>query len=416
MDSTALTAGSDSRQFTHLRLPSERTPDVFDQEDFQATKFINQIYPDESSLGDLDKFMGVLRKQIHAVDKEIFQAVRAQGGAHTKARQDLGSAHAAINELFVKFRDIQRKAEESEALVQDICRDIKKLDTAKKHLTSAITALRRLAMLTAAVTGTLGGALGAVTSAQDEVARLPPEDSFPLRGECVLDDFKILMGTADVKLTTENLDRLANACLVVDALGPRIRDTLMDWLCDREMTIYQVIFSGGGGSADGAGAGGGGQGGGSKLDRFERRFLWFRSRLDEKKENWAIFPDSWRVPQTLALTFCKITKAHLKRILSDDEASMRDDIGPLIKTVVATNKFEKDMAALFGGGSNEAEEDEELESDNVSASEARRRLEKYRLKAKADAQKLSADKVRGSAVRPLRRPAVRFQAWWALNR
>ncbi|MEW5303960.1 MAG: hypothetical protein WDW36_006604 [Sanguina aurantia] len=152
MDSTALTAGSDSRQFTHLRLPSERTPDVFDQEDFQATKFINQIYPDESSLGDLDKFMGVLRKQIHAVDKEIFQAVRAQGGAHTKARQDLGSAHAAINELFVKFRDIQRKAEESEALVQDICRDIKKLDTAKKHLTSAITALRRLAMLTAAVT------------------------------------------------------------------------------------------------------------------------------------------------------------------------------------------------------------------------------------------------------------------------
>ncbi|MEW5303961.1 MAG: hypothetical protein WDW36_006605 [Sanguina aurantia] len=130
--------------------------------------------------------------------------------------------------------------------------------------------------------------------------------------ECVLDDFKTLMGTADAKLTTEHLDRLANACLVVDALGPRIRDTLMDWLCDREMTIYQVIFSGGG-SADGAGAGGG-QGGGSKLDRFERRFLWFRSRLEEKKENWAIFPDSWRVPQTLALTFCKITKAHLKRI------------------------------------------------------------------------------------------------------
>ena len=52
-----------------------------------------------------------------------------------------------------QVRDIQRKAEESEGMVQDICRDIKKLDFAKKHLTNTITALRRLAMLTAAVGG-----------------------------------------------------------------------------------------------------------------------------------------------------------------------------------------------------------------------------------------------------------------------
>lgn len=34
-----------------------------------------------------------------------------------------------------------------------MCRDIKKMDYAKKHLTNTITALRRLAMLTAAVAG-----------------------------------------------------------------------------------------------------------------------------------------------------------------------------------------------------------------------------------------------------------------------
>ena len=62
-------------------------------------------------------------------------------------------AHGQIQELFTKVRDIQRKSEESEAMVQEICRDIKKLDYAKKHLTNSITALRRLAMLTAAVTG-----------------------------------------------------------------------------------------------------------------------------------------------------------------------------------------------------------------------------------------------------------------------
>lgn len=47
----------------------------------------------------------------------------------------------------------------------------------------------------------------------------------------------------------------------------------------------------------------------AKLDRFERRFVWFKSRLEERREIWGLFPLAWRVPQTLTLTFCKITKA-----------------------------------------------------------------------------------------------------------
>lgn len=162
----------------------------------------------------------------------------------------------------------------------------------------------------------------------------------------------------------------------------------MDWVADREMAVYQTIFS----MSSEA----------SKLDRFERRFAWFRGRLDERREIWALFPPGWRVPQTLCLTFCKITKARrraqrapggrhaccpcpatpldvssrpapdalshtaltclsspprrhapqaaLKRILSDSEDVIASDVAPLLKTVVATNKFERDMAALFGGG------------------------------------------------------------------
>jgi hypothetical protein len=74
----------------------------------------------------------------------------------------------------------------------------------------------------------------------------------------------------------------------------QVRDQLMDWLCEREMTVYQTIFSMSGDAA--------------KLDRFERRFAWFKGRLEERKELWAVFPTHWRVPQTLCLTFCKITK------------------------------------------------------------------------------------------------------------
>jgi hypothetical protein len=41
--------------------------------------------------------------------------------------------------------------------------------------------------------------------------------------DAVLDDFKMLLGSSDVKLTQDNIERLANACLVVNALGPKVR-------------------------------------------------------------------------------------------------------------------------------------------------------------------------------------------------
>lgn len=50
-------------------------------------------------------------------------------------------------ELSYKIQEIKSKAEQSEAMVQEICRDIKKLDFAKKNITTTITALHRLTML-----------------------------------------------------------------------------------------------------------------------------------------------------------------------------------------------------------------------------------------------------------------------------
>lgn len=57
------------------------------------------------------------------------------------------SVLVVIQELMYKIREIKNKAEQSETMVQEICRDIKKLDFAKKHITTTITALHRLTML-----------------------------------------------------------------------------------------------------------------------------------------------------------------------------------------------------------------------------------------------------------------------------
>lgn len=38
-----------------------------------------------------------------------------------------------------------------------------------------------------------------------------------------MDDFKLLLGTSESRLSPENGERLSNACLVVNALGPKAR-------------------------------------------------------------------------------------------------------------------------------------------------------------------------------------------------
>jgi hypothetical protein len=116
----------------------------------------------------------------------------------------------------------------------------------------------------------------------------------------------------------------------------------------------------------------------------------------------------------------------VSRLLSDSEDVVAQDVGPLLKAVVATNKFEREMAALFGGRGAHADGDEEepggaqvccccagawrvkgvwwrcerragmlsaarrahvlQDADNLPASEARRRLEAFRKKQQAAKQ------------------------------
>ena len=77
--------------------------------------------------------------------------MRAQTSAGSSARKDLENGKQSVAELFVKVREIKGKAEQSEQMVHEICRDIKSLDYAKRHLTTTITALKRLQMLVTAV-------------------------------------------------------------------------------------------------------------------------------------------------------------------------------------------------------------------------------------------------------------------------
>jgi methyl-accepting chemotaxis protein len=101
----------------------------------------------EASLTGVEPLMQKIQGEIRRVDASILSAVRQQSNSGTKAKEDLADATRAVEELSHKIQEIKSKAEQSEAMVQEICRDIKKLDFAKKNITTTITALHRLTML-----------------------------------------------------------------------------------------------------------------------------------------------------------------------------------------------------------------------------------------------------------------------------
>eukprot|EP00850_Spirogloea_muscicola_P021727 SM000259S08749 [mRNA] locus=s259:135499:140355:- [translate_table: standard] len=240
------------------------------------------------------------------------------------------------------MEEIKGKAEQNELMVQEICRDIKKLDFAKKHITTTITALHRLAMLVSAVEQLQGMAAKRQykdAAGQLEVLLRPLLTSRaawqPLHALClvlfsglqavnqlcghfeayrdipkitelrnsfeavkqslryhVFSDFSSL-GSAVPVDSAQQMQQLAEACLVVDALGPAVRDELVQTVCAKELTAYQQIFEG----TEVA-----------KLEKTERRYAWIKRQLRANEDVWQIFPQAWRVQYLLCMQFSKVTR------------------------------------------------------------------------------------------------------------
>ncbi|KAK6156386.1 hypothetical protein DH2020_010634 [Rehmannia glutinosa] len=457
----------------------------------------------EASLSGVEPLMQKIHSEIRRVDAEILTAVRQQMLClhaallknnqiikieadilvyklliGSKAREELAAATHAVQELIYKMQEIKTKAEQSESMVQEICRDIKKLDFAKKHITVTITALHRLTMLVSAVEQLQVMASKRQykeAAAQLEVGRfwlrksriLPcifgiTDDRFKDKVQLwefravnqlcshfeayrdfqkitelrekfksikqilkshVFSDFSrstsgkrflnvtLAMGFSELLLTTflhslgtgketedsNLLQQLSEACLVVDALEPSVREDLVKNFCSRELTSYQQIFEGAGlsnfvvlysyclqssevdfddfeleiwlysVSAELA-----------KLDKTERRYAWIKRRLRTNEEIWKIFPTSWHVSYLLCIQFCKLTRTQLVDILNN--LKEKPDVGTLLLALQRTLEFEEELAEKFGGGSRSRESGSDVGEDTVennhSVSDIRKKYEK----------------------------------------
>lgn len=123
------------------------TSDPLDEIDFDPVAYINNAFPDEASLDNLDEVIKRMSIKVKRLDNEIVSSVRAQMDSSASGKLELESAQSSIKELAVKIQDIKEKAEASGKLVNEICKDIKSLDYAKTNLTVSINALMKLQTL-----------------------------------------------------------------------------------------------------------------------------------------------------------------------------------------------------------------------------------------------------------------------------
>jgi len=301
-----------------------------------------------------------LRNHQHELDKDIAVLVRQQSTSDADSVKRIQEAKADLAELFQKVEGVRERAIRTEETITEMTADIKRLDNTKRNLTLSMTALKRLQMLTTAYEQ-----LRALSSSRqyrecahllqaviqlmahfksyrsiDQIAALSRNVADLQREllEQVCEDFEITFAKGEVG---QRRGMLAEACLVMDALGENARSRIITWYCNTQLREYRQVFRG----SEEAGS----------LDNISKRYSWFRRMLKTYDEKHAtIFPISWRVNEMLANAFCESTREDFKGILSrsirrEDGQSLNIDV--LLNCLQETLDFEHNLERRFTNAS-----------------------------------------------------------------
>ncbi|KAI8920106.1 Vps53-like protein [Powellomyces hirtus] len=328
------------------------TKDPLDSSAFDPVEYINLMFPTEEELNAVDPVLLKLRRKINAMDKEMRELVRSQTDAGDRGHKEVEETQAAIKELFNSIKQIKEQAAASEQMVQEITRDIKSLDHAKKNLTSSVTVLRRLQML---------------VSAAEQLRVMAGKKQYMEVAQLVqvinqlLAHFKSYRGVSQIATLLDNVIQLqqdirkqlfrdfeggfvggslrsqigllSDACLVINVLEGDARKGLVDWYCDIHLKDYRNIFRM---NPEVAG-----------LGDVSRRYAWLKRLLKTYDEEHAvIFPPEWKVAEMLCDAFCQDTRRDLSDALVKADHSM--DVKLMLQALQITMDFEGKLDKRFG--------------------------------------------------------------------
>ena len=275
-----------------------------------------------STLSSVERASKALQRYQDELEAEISTAVVEQSTADAESLRRIQAAKKDLAELFRKVEEVRERAVKTQDTITEMTAEIKQLDHTKKNLTLSMTALKRLQMLTMAYEQLselsqsrqyreCAQLLQAVIQLMahfksyrsiDEIAILSRNVADLQREilEQVCEDFEVSFAKGEI---AQKRGMLAEACLVMDALGDGARSRLITWYCNTQLREYRQIFRGN----EEAGS----------LDNITRRYSWFKRLLRTYDEEHAsLFPTQWRVNEMLANTFCENTRDDFRGILS----------------------------------------------------------------------------------------------------
>ncbi|WFD36548.1 Vacuolar protein sorting-associated protein 53 [Malassezia cuniculi] len=273
----------------------------------------------------------------------------AMEAAHSR---DAHATLADVDTLLTRLATLQAHVRAAESYVSEITSEIRGLDTAKRNIASTIVALRRLQMLVSSVyqleqlcaDSQFKEAASALQAVEALLAFFEPHSAIQVVVQLrqhVLELRKRLATMATAAYDgvfsgsrwTAQGTQLAEAALVVDALGPETRTRLVDKYCTAQLREYRRVFR----AADEAG----------QLDNVPRRYAWFRRVLRQFTDEHAdAFLPDWRVDCQLLARFADITREDLKSVLIRTQPTLTVDA--LLAALHASVEFEQQVARQYG--------------------------------------------------------------------
>ncbi|KAF2202872.1 hypothetical protein GQ43DRAFT_439331 [Delitschia confertaspora ATCC 74209] len=331
-----------------------------DSAEYDPIEHLNAIFSHPSTLSSVTATAEALRNYQDDLDEDIAAFVATQTASDAHSVQRIQGAKAELADLFKKIEDVRARAIQTEQTITDMTADIKRLDNTKRNLTLSMTALKRLQMLTTAYeqlqslsktrqyrecAQLLQAVIQLVAHFKsyrsiDQIATLSRNVAELQREllEQICEDFEIIFAKGEV---SQRKAMLAEACLVMDALGDHARIRLVNWYCNTQLREYRQVFRGN----DEAGS----------LDNISRRYSWFNRMMKTyDMEHATIFPPYWRVNEQLANAYCEGTRDDFKAILQrstrkQDGQSLNVDL--LLSCLQETLNFEHSLERRFSNES-----------------------------------------------------------------
>uniref|UniRef100_A0A1Q3F4F8 Vacuolar protein sorting-associated protein 53 homolog n=1 Tax=Culex tarsalis TaxID=7177 RepID=A0A1Q3F4F8_CULTA len=333
-----------------------QSSDPLDAPEFDPTEYVNQLFPNEQSLSNIDDVIAKMEVDIGLIDDRIRSVVRGQVNTGENGRVALREAQQSITQLFALITDIKSRAEQTEDMVREITRDIKQLDSAKNNLTYAITTLNHLHMLVGGVEnlkrlaerrqyGEVLNPLQAIIEVNQhfqqysEIAQIQTLSSQVQQIQTELatqitEDFRHFFAPTAGGQGRMTVTQLKDACQVVSVLDKPVKRNILKWYINLQLQEYVQLFHE---NQDV-----------SWLDKIDKRYAWVKRHLLDFEEKYgAIFPQDWEISERITVQFCAITREELTKIMARRRTEM--DVKLLLFAIQKTANFEQLLDKRFQG-------------------------------------------------------------------